>query len=253
MAEQPDFRAIQYAFARHIRDPDNYPPPLAAEDRRLAIYRELFFNNIHRLITQTFPVLRKLHNKDQWDRFIRLFMIHHEAQTPYFLKIPQEFVDFLENEYEPQATDYPFLLELAHYEWVELALSVTDEHDDFTDVDVAGDLLDGIPVRSRLAWLFSYRFPVHRISAENRPDEPPEIPTCLALYRNAADEVRFMELNPVTARLLERIGTNDSSSGRELLREIGASIDYPDLDRFVAHGLEAMQQMRDAGIIIGVK
>jgi len=253
MAEQPDFRSIQYAFARHIRDPDHNPPPVDTEDRRLAIYRELFFNNIHRLISQTFPVLRKLHSKDQWNRFIRLFMIHHEARTPYFLEIPREFVDFLENEYEPLATDYPFLLELAHYEWVELALSVADDRDDLTDVDITGDLLDGIPVKSRLAWRFSYQFPVHRISAAYRPDEPPESPTHLALCRNVADEVSFMELNPVTARLLERIETNDSLSGRELLRELGASIGYPDIDRFVAHGHDAMQQMRDAGIIIGVK
>ena len=97
MADSQDFREIQYAFARHIRDPDNNPAPTDAEDRRQAIYRELFFNNLRNLISQTFPVLKKLHSKEKWANFIRQFMVRHEAQTPYFLEIPKEFLAFLEN------------------------------------------------------------------------------------------------------------------------------------------------------------
>ena len=79
MAESRDFRDIQYAFARHIRDPENNESPIDAEDRRMAIYRELFFNNLRNLISQTFPVLKKLYSKEKWEGFIRAFMIHHEA------------------------------------------------------------------------------------------------------------------------------------------------------------------------------
>ena len=40
--------------------------------------------------------------------------------------------------------DHPdFLFELAHYEWVELALSVAEDENK-TPVDSGGDLLDGI-------------------------------------------------------------------------------------------------------------
>ena len=153
MADNPDFQQLQYAFARHIRDPENNPSPVDAEDRRLAIYRDLFFNNLYNLISQTFPVLKKIHTTDKWRSLVRQFMIRHQAQTPYFLEIPQEFLNFLQNEYEIQDDDFPFLIELAHYEWVELALSVSDETNDDAAIDPAGDLLDGIPVKSKLAWL----------------------------------------------------------------------------------------------------
>ena len=103
MADSQDFREIQYAFAKHIRDPENNPAPTDAEDRRLAIYRELFFNNLRNLISQTFPVLKKLHSKEKWATFIRQFMVRHQAQTPYFLEVPKEFVDFLQNE-KPEMT-----------------------------------------------------------------------------------------------------------------------------------------------------
>lgn len=253
MAESPDFQDIQYAFARHIRDPENNPSPIDAEDRRMAIYRELFFNNLLSLLSQTFPVLRKLHTSKKWRSLIRQFMVQHEAQSPYFLEVPQEFVKFLEDSYEPKDDDFPFLLELAHYEWAELALSVSDEVNDTTGIDADGDLLDGIPVQSRLAWTFAYQFPVHRISEDYKPDAPPDEPTFLAICRKASDDMDFMELNPITARLLEMIGSNEEESGRQLLTNLAAEIQYPDPKSLISHGLVAMERMREAEILLGVK
>lgn len=253
MGERRDFRDLQYAFARHIRDPEHNPAPIDAEDRRMAIYRELFFNNLKNLISQTFPVLTKLYDDDKWQSFIRQFMVRHEAHTPYFLEIPREFLDFLQNEYEPDENDYPFLTELAHYEWAELALSVSDECNDQEAVDADGDLLDGIPVKSKLAWLFAYSYPVHRISTSYIPDAPGEQPTFLVLVRKADDDLDFMELNAVMARLLEMIGNNEGLSGRQLLLNLADELGFQDAGQFISHGLDAMRQMRDAEIIVGVK
>lgn len=253
MADIPDFQEKQYAFARHIRDPGNNPAPKDAEDRRMAIYRELFFNNLRSLLSQTFPVLKKLHSKKKWDSFVRQFMVGHEAQTPYFLQIPEEFLQFLQNEYAMQPDDFPFLIELAHYEWVELALSVSDAANDMTDIDPDGDLLDGIPVQSGLAWTFTYQFPVHRISADYKPKAAGEQVTHLTVCRKANDDMDFMELNAVSARLLELIEANDTESGRQLLTQLGEELNYPDTDKLIQHGLAAMLEMRDVEILLGVK
>lgn len=253
MGEKTDFRETQFAFARHIRDPENNPSPVDAEERRLAIYRELFFNNLRNLISQTFPVLKKLHNKEKWNHLIRQFMVLHEAQTPYFLEIPREFHAFLQNEYAASDDDFPFLIELAHYEWVELALSVSDDENNLSVVDPEGNLLDGIPLKSKLAWLFAYDFPVHRISNDYIPTQASEQPTFLAICRKKNDDMDFMELNPVMARLLEMIDVNDELTGRELLAQLAEEIGYSDTDTLVQHGHEAMEQMRDAEILLGVK
>ncbi|MDA0679241.1 MAG: putative DNA-binding domain-containing protein [Proteobacteria bacterium] len=253
MTEKHDFREKQYAFARHIRDPQNHPAPTGIEDRRMAIYRELFFNNLRSLLSQTFPVLTKLHTKDKWNTLVRQFMVLHEAQTPYFLRIPQEFLQFLQNEYEMQPDDFPFLLELAHYEWAELALSVSDAVNDTTGIDPDGSLLDGIPVHSALALTFTYQFPVHRLSAEFLPGAPGLQPTCLTLCRKEDDNVVFLEMNPVTARLLEMIKSNESLTGRQLLEQLAKEMHYPELDKLIQHGLEAMEEMRNTEIVLGVK
>ena len=152
MAERPEFQEKQYAFAAHIRDPYNVPAPEGIEDRRMAIYRELFFNNLKSLLANMFPVLKKLHTADKWNGFVRQFMKYHRAETPYFLQLPQEFLRFLQDEFEPADDDFPFLTELAHYEYIELALSISEVENDLSDVDPQGDLLAAMPVKSELAW-----------------------------------------------------------------------------------------------------
>ena len=252
MADLPEFQRKQYEFAAHIRDPDSAPAPDNIEDRRMAVYRELFYNNLLKLLSGTFPVLKTLHSKDKWRKIIRQFMVHHRAQTPYFLQVPREFLSFLETEYEMAADDFPFLLELAHYEWVELAVSVSELDNQDLDVDPDGDMLAGIPVKSKLADAYAYHYPVHRISADFIPSEPGPQPTYLVVYRQANDDLGFMELNPVTARLLELIQNNSSATGRELLLKLADEISYPDPEALVEHGAAALQEMRAAEILLGV-
>jgi hypothetical protein len=248
------FQQKQYAFAAHIRDPKSVPAPQGIEDRRMGIYRDLFFNNLHKLISNTFPVLRKLHTAEDWRALVREFMMRHEAKTPYFLEIPKEFLLFLENEHVATDDDYPFLFELAHYEWAELALSVSPDQDDMSRIDADGDLLEGVPVKSALAWSLQYRFPVHRISPTFKPEAPGEQPTFLAVWRKPDDELGFMELNPLSARLLALVESNaESSSGRELLRGLASDLAHADPDAFVIHGASALHELYRVGIIPGTR
>lgn len=252
MSERPHFQQKQFAFAAHIRDPDNAPPPGGVEDRRLAIYRELFFNNLLKLVGSTFPVLRKLHREDRWNALVREFMIEHRAHTPYFLEIPREFLEYLEARGLREG-DFPFLLELAHYEWVELALSVSDLEDDARSIDARGDVLEGVPVKSVLAWPLSYRYPVHRISGGFTPEAPGDQPTCLVVFRKADDELEFRELNPVTARLLDLVANNGrQETGRQLLGRLAREIGF-DEPAMLQHGRDMLNRMRSDGIIAGTR
>lgn len=120
-------------------------------------------------------------------------------------------------------------------------------------IDPDGDLLQDIPVRSRLAWTLAYSYPVHRISPAYLPTGPGETPTFLAICRKASDDMDFMELNPVTARLLEMIEANERESGRGLLAQLAREIGYPDVEAFVVHGAETLREMRRAEILLGTR
>jgi hypothetical protein len=254
MPERPDFQQKQFAFAAHIRDPAKVPVPAGLEDRRMAVYRDLFFNNLRSLLSNMFPVLKQLHSPEAWSAIIRQFMQRHRATTPYFLQLPTEFLEFLQEEYEPQDGDLPFLLELAHYEYVELALSISEAENDLTGVNPDGDLLAATPVKSELTWAYAYQYPVHRISMQFQPNEPGTVPTYLAVYRGNDDKVGFLELNPMTAGLLDAVGNNTRGlSGRALLQTLARQTRYPDVEALVAHGAAALDEMRQLQILTGTR
>ena len=252
MGDTPAFTRTQFEFAAHIRDPDTHPAPEGIEDRRMAIYRELFFNNVSQLLAKTFPVLRRILGADRWAALIRDWFVRHRARTPLFLELPREFLHYLEEERPRSPDDPPFMLELAHYEWVELALSIDEREIDAVEAVPGGDLLEGRPVLSPLAWPLVYRFPVHRISPEFQPDSPPEEPTWLVVYRDRADKVGFLEINRITARLLELLsGPAGKPTGRACLQRIAEELGHPRPDVVIDGGRTLLADLRSRDVLLG--
>lgn len=252
-SELTDFQRQQYRFAAHIRDPQTNPAPTDVEDRRMAIYRELFYNNVQGFMADSFPVLRTLMDDEQWHRLIRGYFARHRASTPLFPEMPREFLQYLEHEREPADDDPPFLFQLAHYEWVELALSLSDQVPDWRYIDRDGDLLTGRPLLSPLAWPLSYDYPVHRICPEFQPQEPGAQPTFLLVYRDAQEEITFMELNPVTARLLQLIDEEHDLNGEAMLQQIARELNHPEPGVVIEGGRQILNDLRQRGVVPGIR
>ncbi|HYQ72122.1 MAG TPA: putative DNA-binding domain-containing protein [Gammaproteobacteria bacterium] len=251
MASLPEFARRQYAFAANIRDPECHPAPEDIEDRRMQIYRELFYNNVEGFLSGTFPVLRRIYSDADWHTLVREYFSRHRSRTPLFHEIPREFLNWLENGHAGTPADPPFLCELAHYEWVELALSIADAPADTRQVDPEGDLLNGIPVLSPYAWHLAYRYPVHRIGPDYLPQRPGDTPTWLVVYRDRDEEVGFLEINSVTRRLLELIDADAHRTGKELLTCIATEMSHPQPEVVLRGGTEIMQNLRQKQILTG--
>jgi len=227
MSLQPSFIDTQYQFANYLRDPDNNPAPDNIEQRRMMIYQELFYNNIEGFAANGFPVLREITSDETWHKMIRDFMIKHRCKTPLFHEISREFLAYLENERDGK-NDPAFMKELAHYEWVELALSVLDADINPIELDNAADCLDLSLTLSPLAWSLSYHYPVHHIGPDFKPDKPSDTPHYLLIYRNTEDSVTFLELNPVSARLIELL--NEGLTGHVAAQQIAQELQHPNPD-----------------------
>jgi len=251
---KPDhMKKLQTAFAAHIRDPDSNPVPDGIEDRRMKIYRDLFFNSIQTLLAGNFPVLRAICDDQQWSGLVRDFYSVHRCQTPLFPELAKEFLRYLQDEREIAKDDPGFLLELAHYEWVELALSLDERELTDIAVDRQGDLLEGIPVLSPLAWPLSYRYPVHMIKPDYQPKEPPSDASHILVYRNRQDDVKFMKLNDVSRLLLEIMRKDPEASGRVLLNQVATAISHPQPERVVAAGADLLNDLRSRDIVLGTR
>lgn len=251
--QQPNFAEIQRGFAGHIRDPEGTAAPADIEARRMAIYRSLFFNNVSSLLSQGFPVLYRCLGPARWDALIRQFLVEHRAATPLFPQLGQELVAFLGSARETQPDEPPFMLELAHYEWVEAALLFSDDEAGPELADPNGDLLAGLPLVSPLAWTLSYRFPVHQIGPDFQPQQPDPEPTHLVVYRNRCDEVEFLKINLVTQRLLQLLKEQAQPSGLECLTVIAAELRHPQPEQVIQFGAGLMADLRQRHILLGTR
>ena len=218
----------------------------------MAIYRDLLYRNVESFLANSFPVLRKVIKDDDWHSLMREYFKNHQSRTPLFPKMPQEFLQYLQDNEETAENLYPFLLELAHYEWVELALSIDSREIRQDGLDTGGDLLSGVPVLNELSWSLAYNYPVHRIGPDYLPGEKPAQPTCLLVYRDGQDSVRFIELNPLAARLVDCLKENEENkSGREILMEIAGEIAHPDPEVVINGGRAVLEDMRAKQVILG--
>ncbi|MGE8321508.1 MAG: DNA-binding domain-containing protein, partial [Pseudomonas sp.] len=183
-------REQQYTLARHLRDPQRHAPPPGVEARRLKVYRDLFYGAIEGLLAGSFPVMRQALGEPRWHARVRDFYANYRSLSPLFTEIAEAFVDYLQG----IELDAPWQLELAHYEWVEAQLYLSDAEDPAHDP--AGDLLEGEPLLSCVARVLAYRWPVEQIGADYQPTVAPEAPTLLLAYRDAQLQVRFARLAP---------------------------------------------------------
>lgn len=254
----PGFRETQIEFAAHIRNPESNPRPADVEPRRMQIYLDLFYNNIEGFLANGFPIAKQVLGHDAWHELVREFVHLHPSDSPYFLEVSQEFLTFLGARGAGRVAD--FMLELCHYEWVELALNVSDVAMPEEEIDPSGDLLGQRIVVSPLIWPLAYRYPVHEIGPQYQPLDPPAESTHLVVYRRKDDKVKFLLANAVTLRLIELLGgvplgavSNESSriTGEQALTQICSEL--PTVDSAVVYekGVATLNQLRKAQILLG--
>jgi uncharacterized protein len=244
-------REQQDALAAYIRDPACVAPPPGIEERRLKIYRDLFFNNLESMLTGNFPVLHRIFAGARWQALVRDFYRDHHSRTPLFTELAREFLRYLET--RDVAGDPPWLQELAHYEWVELALQISEATPEDVAHDTDGDLTTGRPVVSPLAWPLAYVWPVHRISPAFQPQTPSERLTLLLLRRETDGNVSFHELSPLAFRLLQRLDAEPEHTGHEHLVALAAEAEATDIGAFVHEGAAMLLRLHREGTVLGTR
>ena len=239
----------QRRFAARLRDPATKPLPEGVPTQRVAVYERLFFNSIESFVRGTFPVLHGLLSAERWNSLVSDFIAQHHCRSPYFLEIGQEFIAWLQSGYLADAGDPPYMLELAHYEWVELALDTAADELPAKDEQGAELSLHSLVYPSPLAWPQAYQWPVHQIGPDCRPTTVPEQVTCLLVWRDRNDKVRFMQLTAFTFQLLNHLHEQSytpSALLSLLAEESGLSCD----DAFLTNGLALLNGWLNDDILL---
>ena len=75
--------------------------------------------------------------------------------------------------------------------------------------------------------------------------------THLIVYRDADFDVRFIEINPVTARLLQLFSGEDAVPGRAALQQVAVELNHPQPETVIQGGIEILQNLRKRHVILG--
>lgn len=243
--------AQHHVLGAWIRDPQANPAPEGVDPRRLQVYADLFYRNVEGLLASGFPVIRRTLDDAAWHALVRGFLREHPARTPLFAELAREMLHYLDARAEAGRADPPWLRELAHYEWVELALQVSEARAADIEHDPLADLLASAPVLSPLAWPLAYAWPVNRIGPGHLPVEPPSTPTLLLVRREADGSVAFVELSALTYRLLQHIEQRPDRTGAQHLHALAAEAGAEDIEAFVGEGARMLATLHEDGTLLG--
>ena len=245
-----DFQRYQTEFTAHIRDPAAHKKPANVVEERMAVYREAVVNNIFESVSVCFPVCQQVIGKRAWQALIRGFVKNHAAKTPIFREIPQQFLSYLDTVNSETIKKLPvYLKPLAHYEWVELAVSALEIKP--IKLSKKTDLLNEKPVLAP-HMLLEYDFAVHKIAKNKKPKQIEK--TYLLVYRNAGFEVKFIELNLMTFNLLKTLEDGNMTGEQALMRlaeQINNDGVKTELEIILKFGAEILQDLANQHAIVG--
>ena len=237
------YQKVQQDFTQRIRHGNSLPLPDNVSESRMKVYQELLFNNIYEIMNQCFPVITEIVDDKFWRSLVAEFIALSQSQTPYFHRLAQEMVSFLEKIKLP---DYPYLAQLAHYEWIELELDIDDKKLDLSgvgqEIELSSQLIFSPQVR-----LLHYDFDVENIGVNYLPTKP--VASYLLVYRNEDGHVDFMKLNQLSHLLLTLLMSEKSLEA--VINEVIDSDPVQDKQLVISGAISLVDELVELGIIVG--
>jgi hypothetical protein len=242
-----DLRAYleRYDLAREDVD------ALCVGPRRLPLYRRLIRNNLEHVVGQMMPRARARLNEiaeGAFDASFAAFLDEQGPRTHHLRDVPAEFLAWIAPRWRSDPRIPPWALDLATHEHVEFLVGAAPfparepKLDDVT--------LDRPLVFTEVRRLVRYAWAVHELpgAVEDRTT-PAAREVALLVYRDEDHWVRFLELTPVAATILERL------MGGETLRDgiahacaaRGVAMD----DALLADTARLLADLGERGVLLG--
>lgn len=238
------FQLYQAAFTAHLRHPSKYSKPASVSDQRMRVYRDIVFNNFFASVSACFPVLLGILGKRRFTKLVRQCFCSQQFKSPLFKDIPGSFVDFLQKLVLSEAGLPDYTAQLAHYEWIELALNRQVDSEPVATLTEtmmeAGALLYCEPQLPAAHRLLHYDFPVHQLSKKQSIIAPAA--TYLLVYRTADFQIKFIQLNAATYQLLHQLQTQRKTTHHHL-QDLALSMPQLSPESVIHFGLETLHTL----------
>lgn len=236
---------------------------------RLRQYSHMLQTNVDDTLQSVFPITYKILEED-WDELTTHYFWEHPNPSYQLIEAGRSFPDFLLQQESLRET-FPFLPELALYEWVEADLLSTPNpvypKNIQTNVPHTVDALKAFaPVLNDVSTLLQFTYPIpaiitlldHHPVSELTPQQIQPKMTLLWIYRNNSPYIcRFFELNAVLATWLSTVKSNQASplnyeeTIAPVFYELQKRNTQLEADIFYQEFLSILEQLFENGILIG--
>lgn len=199
----------------HLRNPAQQPCPGFMDAQAVDLYRELLVGNFDAALRACFPLWIRCLGEARYLLWRDAFIAEHACRSPFFRQIPDEFMAYLSQNPQRLQQDLPYALELAHLEWLELALGVaqTDTLPEHSGSAVQDPWTTPLRLNAVHA-LVQYAYPVQQLILRPTFSAAPVLdpnPVSLYLYRNRVDAVQMLEPDALSLQILVSLDADPQS------------------------------------------
>ncbi len=184
--------------------PDDRAAILERGIGRLSGYRRLVRGNVQGAIELAIPRAIYRMGTDVFEGYLAQWLAEDGPRTHYLRDVTREFLDYCEPRWPRDSRVPDYLMNLARHE--ALRIEIASQSARPLDSE-PGELQLDQPVRFiEAARLVRYAHAVHQLSEEETDESPPDArEVALLVYRSPSHEVRYLELTPLAAQILERL------------------------------------------------
>ncbi len=184
----------------------------------------------------------------RFDHYFDRFLAERAPRSHYLRAVTQEFLAFSEKEWRFDAGVPAFIPELARHESLRIEIGAMPAAPPARESQ-ALELDRGVLLTEAMR-IVQYRYKVHELSESLDDRSVPEAAeTHLLVYRSREHEVRYLELTPLAAAILERL-----SQGRNLrqsLREACEDANVPLSSSVIEGTARLLSDLATRGVLLG--
>jgi hypothetical protein len=172
----------------------NYQNIPGVNETHVKQYRRLVFNVIDDTLITAYPLTRKLLSHKEWDDLVQEFFSTRNCSNPQIWKMPKELFEFLESKEHVLVEKYPFLLDLLHFEWLEIELYMMED-EPLLAYSTEGDVQEDAFYLNPELQILALQYPVHiKIAKEIITEDEGQY--FVAIHRHPSNgKVIFTEIN----------------------------------------------------------
>lgn len=228
--------------------------------RGVRLYASLLKHGHRELMLSIFPYCAQLIGK-KWEATVERYLSHYPPQHYNLNRTASQFSQYLAQHEDMQMKRYPYLAELADYEWVELELLEMDKEiivSHQATLNTPEDFAKFAPIVNPVLVIRSYEYAITRVVDQMEAHERPpkkglRHKTDIAIYRNPqTNKCKFLETGVTAAKIIDRASTQSSSYADLLSFAISLNC-LRDPEKIACEFLGLLEKLHELFVFVGSK